>query len=140
MAQFDHSRMDQRYILIVDDDPGIHTLLNLVFRRLPLDLKSAFDGREALDMVGSNRPGLMMLDLEMPVMDGYELLTRLGQAEDTADIPVIIFSGSADFANIAGYTWPSQVIDVVEKTSFTPATLCDRVEQCLLCIPSYSDA
>jgi CheY-like chemotaxis protein len=121
--------MSNNYILVIDDDPGTHRLLDLILRPLLMDVKFASDGHQALDMITADLPGLLVLDLEMPRMNGFELLARLSQSEKAADIPVIVFSANVYAAQRQGYEWPSQVVEALEKTGIRPAQLRELVQE-----------
>ncbi|GAK60618.1 multi-sensor hybrid histidine kinase [Candidatus Vecturithrix granuli] len=82
-------------ILIVDDHEDNRRVLREMLKPLGFHLVEAENGQEALDQVAAVQPDLMLLDLKMPVMDGYEVLTRLRE-HDAASLPVIIaFSAGA---------------------------------------------
>ncbi len=61
-------------VLIVDDDPPIRNLLRQIFRRMGFDAREARDGVEAISHVEEGMPRLIMLDLMMPRMNGWEVL------------------------------------------------------------------
>lgn len=93
MTSTDKSR--SRRILIVDDDPEIQHLLAAVLRRRGYDIVFARDGGEAHRAVSAFAPDLILLDLMMPKVDGFDFLRKLKQArEDHAvpSIPVIVLS------------------------------------------------
>ena len=115
--------MNYSYVLVVDDDPGMHTLVGLMLRPLSLEVRYALTGYTAIDMVASERPTLIILDLQMPGLDGFGLLERLGEKQETADIPVMIFSAYADVAHINGYEWPAQVVRILQKPKVRPSEL-----------------
>ena len=81
-------------VLLVDDAPEIHRLLGVKLRNDDLTLLSAFGGEEALDIAEDLQPSLMLLDLNMPGIDGLETLRRLKDQPNTVQVPVIILSGS----------------------------------------------
>lgn len=91
-------------ILIVDDQDDDVELTRISFRRAGLEvaLHHAGNGREGLDYLrqrieaGGGRPDLVLLDLNMPVMDGREMLLELLDDEGLRDLPVVIFTTSAD--------------------------------------------
>ena len=76
-------------ILIVDDQPINVQLLKRKLERANLRVITAYSGVEALDLVRTNRPDLILLDVMMPDMDGIEVCQRLQASEDTRTIPVI---------------------------------------------------
>ncbi|MFU8829141.1 MAG: diguanylate cyclase, partial [Phycisphaerales bacterium] len=81
-------------VLLVDDAPEIHRLLGVKLRNDDLTLLSAFSGEEAIEMAADLEPSLILLDLNMPGIDGLETLKRLKDQSETIEIPVIILSGS----------------------------------------------
>ncbi|HEY65944.1 MAG TPA: response regulator [Caldilineae bacterium] len=83
-------------ILVVDDEPDVQQLLNLILTRAGYQVSTANDGIEALSEVGRTPPDLILLDIMMPGMDGYEVLQRLRSDPATAHIPVIILSAKGD--------------------------------------------
>ena len=93
------SFMDVHNILIIDDDRDFVQLIERTIRKVPWDLKirHAYDGLEGIVEIEKERPDLVLLDLIMPQMDGYQVLKRIKNQDSTEDIPVILLSG-ADFA------------------------------------------
>ncbi len=80
--------MDEHRILIVDDQPGNLQLLKSILRK-EYKLSFATNGIEALEAVEMSEPDLILLDVMMPEMDGYEVCRRLKSDEKTKDIPII---------------------------------------------------
>ena len=81
-------------ILIVEDDSEILETLRMLLVEEQFHVLTARNGREALDVLGRFRPAMIVLDLMMPVMSGYELVERLNSDENLADIPVVVVSGA----------------------------------------------
>jgi DNA-binding response OmpR family regulator len=79
-------------ILIVDDDPDVRTLYRLILHQEGLDVIEAEGGQEALDIIRNEMPALVLLDIMMPDMDGYEVCRRLRSDPKTAKLPVLMFS------------------------------------------------
>jgi CheY-like chemotaxis protein len=79
-------------VLVVDDDKAIVELLSRTLKQRGHAVMAAFDGREAMAALSRQRPDAILLDLKMPVMDGYEVLEALKHDPATADIPVVIMS------------------------------------------------
>ncbi len=85
-------------ILIVDDNPAnIDILLELLGT---FDVRAALDGMSALEAVQEELPDLVLLDITMPGMDGFEVCRRLKEDQKTKDIPVIFLSASSDSDSI----------------------------------------
>ncbi|MDH7568630.1 MAG: response regulator [Armatimonadota bacterium] len=79
-------------ILLVDDEPNIVKLTALHLRRQGHEVLSAENGVEALEKASSERPDLIILDVMMPVMDGFDALRALKKAEATRTIPVLMLT------------------------------------------------
>ncbi len=84
----------KQVVLIVDDSLDVHRLLKARLRQEDLEFVSAMSGAEGLEIAQKRQPGVILLDLDMPVMDGFEVLRRLKADRATLDIPVIILSGA----------------------------------------------
>ncbi len=79
-------------ILVVDDIPLNVLLVKKMLQPLGFDTSEAEDGIVAMEKIGADKPDLILLDLMMPRMDGFEVLRRLRASDDTKSIPVIILS------------------------------------------------
>jgi CheY-like chemotaxis protein len=81
-------------VLVVDDDSGIRDSLGDCLRAEGYRVSSARDGAEGLERIQDERPGLVLVDLFMPVMDGHQLLARLRGDAATREIPVVLMTGA----------------------------------------------
>jgi excisionase family DNA binding protein len=90
---FSLARSTQKKILIADDDPQIRTLLGRILSPKGYALEYASDGFETGVKVIKFKPHLIILDLIMPKMDGFEVCRRLKEDPDTASIKIIAISG-----------------------------------------------
>jgi two-component system alkaline phosphatase synthesis response regulator PhoP len=88
------------HILTVDDDDRIRRLVQFNLQRAGYRVSTAADGLEALDQIGQERPDLVLLDINMPRLDGIELLRRLRADPDTAALPVILLTAKAQDEDI----------------------------------------
>ena len=79
-------------VLVVDDDPDILEALAEILEVEGFDIRRARNGQEALERLVAPAPNLILLDLMMPVMDGWEFAQRMHQRPDVADIPIIVLS------------------------------------------------
>lgn len=84
-------------ILVVDDAPEIQELLQAHLEGAGYQVLTASDGQEALAVVAAQVPDLILLDVMMPVLDGYEVCRRLKANDETAFIPIIILTAHQDF-------------------------------------------
>lgn len=79
-------------ILVVDDDDTIRGLMLTTLEREGVDLREAVDGIEAIARIAERRPDVILLDLEMPVLDGFGVLDKLREDYETRSIPVIVLT------------------------------------------------
>jgi DNA-binding response OmpR family regulator len=79
-------------VLIVDDDPEIRSLYRLILRQEGLDVIEARSGQEALSLAQEEQPALILLDILMPDIDGYEVCRRLRANPQTASLHILMFS------------------------------------------------
>ncbi len=91
-AVMDRFRDHEGAVLVVDDDPDARDRLRTVLSRNGWTVAEAANGQEALDHVRRARPRLILLDLTMPVMDGFTFLHDLRELEGCAHIPVVVLS------------------------------------------------
>jgi len=84
------------HILIVDDDPAIRDVVSDILEMSDYCVKTACNGAEALDRIRVDRPSAVLLDLMMPVMDGWEFLREYRAAANLAPVPVVIMSAAQD--------------------------------------------
>lgn len=84
---------EQKHVLIVDDDPSVRHLLTTAFRLHSLEVDVATDGREALELLRERRYTVIVLDLIMPVVDGFGVLEGMDGIEDS---PVVLVLTGAD--------------------------------------------
>jgi CheY-like chemotaxis protein len=78
------------HVLVVDDNPGMHQLYRVALQRTGYRLLTATSGSDALLVMGAHFPDLILLDLAMPDMDGFQFLRMLRQNKEYATVPVIV--------------------------------------------------
>ena len=86
---YDYSRFN---VLAVDDIPLNLLLVQKMLSRFNFKMRTAANGQQALDAVAQQKPDLILLDLMMPGIDGFEVIRRLRENPDTADIQIVILS------------------------------------------------
>ena len=79
-------------VLVVDDDITVLTTISELLTAIGLEVQVAKNGREDLDTVEKDPPDLILLDINLPDMDGYEVCRRIRTGEASSDIPVIFLS------------------------------------------------
>jgi len=85
-------------VLVVDDDTPVRRIIKHHLLKEGFEVVEAEDGMKALEVVRSTSVDLILLDIRMPMMDGYELADRLQADPATADIPIVVSSVVADEA------------------------------------------
>jgi two-component system OmpR family response regulator len=85
--------------MIVDDEPAVRALLNDTLRIAGFETLEATDGMSALTLLRTNKPALMVIDINMPLMDGFELVERLRSNNDLT--PVLMLTAREDKTDIA---------------------------------------
>lgn len=108
-------------VLLVDDDDKILRFLALKLKLFGYDLITAANGSEGLDQLKSGKPDVIVLDILMPVMDGFEMLQQL---RTFSALPVIVLSAKGDNADRA---MELGATDFLAKP-FKPDELVDRIE------------
>ncbi len=87
-------------ILVVDDEPTIVRLMEFILARQGHEMLVAVNGEEALEKIQLHKPDLVLLDIMMPRIDGYEVARRIRANEETAGLPIIMLSAKAQEADI----------------------------------------
>ena len=116
-----------RKILVVDDERHIVRLVEVNLTRAGYDVETAYDGVEALEKVAEDLPDMIVLDVMMPRMDGFEVLKKLQSDAKYKDIPVIMLTAKAQDADIFK-GWQSGVSSYLTKP-FNPKELLVFVER-----------
>lgn len=119
----------QQNVLIIDDSAAIHALLRARLKDEPILLHAASGGEQGLEMVAAILPDLILLDVEMPGLDGFEVCRRLKEHEKLHNIPVILMTGACSSEQkLRGLALGA--FDYIAKP-FDPAELRARVRSAL---------
>jgi pilus assembly protein CpaE len=125
-------------ILVIDDDPQLVHLLRLTLEGASHEVLKAADGETGLSITQDQRPDLIIADVMMPKLNGYEYCRRVRAQEDLADMPILVFS--ARFQPVDQQTaLQAGATDYMSKT-VAPAELLERVESLLSASPAASKA
>ncbi len=119
----------QQTVLVIDDDRSVRRLVEVRLRELEVDVASAADGAAGLATARRRQPDLILLDVAMADMDGFEVCRRLRDQASTRDIPVIFLTG-ADAADEKNRAFELGAVDYVTKP-FEAAELRARVRAAL---------
>jgi DNA-binding response OmpR family regulator len=79
-------------VCIIDDDPDLREIYSIVLKREGFDIFLAVDGKQGVETAKKERPDIIILDMNMPVMNGVEVLEALGSDPELKKIPVIVLS------------------------------------------------
>ncbi|MCI0441836.1 response regulator, partial [bacterium] len=116
--------MNER-ILIVDDTPANIQTLSGILKEKGYQLSVATNGKQALQVLEKVRPDLILLDVMMPEMDGFEACRQIKKSESLSDIPIIFLTAKTDTADIVS-GFEIGAVDYVAKP-FNPSELLARI-------------
>lgn len=116
-------------ILAVDDEKHIVRLVQINLQKEGYEVITANNGREALDLIASQKPDLVIMDVMMPQMDGFEALKTLKSQPETANLPVIMLTAKAQDADVFE-GWKSGA-DLYLTKPFNPSELMSFVKRIL---------
>jgi CheY-like chemotaxis protein len=110
-------------VLVVEDDATLRQVIELVLEARGYVVDQARHGGMALELMADSRPDIVVADLKMPVMDGYELLQRMQEDPDLRHLPVILLTGNMEAGRMAPGTAamlvkpfePSDLIATIER-------------------------
>ena len=117
-------------ILIVEDEQVLASLLKRKLSRRGYRSIIAADGREGLKKIKEIRPDLILLDIVMPKMSGFEVMEAKQKIEEIKDIPIIIISNSGQPVEISR-AQKLGAEDWIVKTNFDPGEVIEKVEKIL---------
>jgi two-component system, OmpR family, response regulator VicR len=117
-------------IVYIEDDADMIDLVTVILNRRGFDVKGAHGGRQGLDVITAEAPDLILLDLMMPDMDGWEVYQQLKNTDTTRDIPVIVITARSQTIDKVLGLHIAKVDDYICKP-FRPQDLWDSVERIL---------
>jgi CheY-like chemotaxis protein len=128
-------RLEKRFsiheILVVDDDPqAVELMANYLGEGGNYEVRKAYGGEEGLLKVKESRPDLIILDLMMPEVDGFEVIGHLKESEDTRDIPIIIVSAKELTQEEVEYL-KGNIERIVRKAAFSREELLKDIRRAL---------
>ena len=117
-----------RRILCIEDEPEMIDLIRLILGRKGFDVSGASGGQDGIFKVRKEKPDLVLLDLMMPFMDGWEVYQQMKADEATKNIPVIVVTAKAQSIDKVLGLHIAKVDDYIAKP-FSPKELIDSVER-----------
>jgi two-component system response regulator VicR len=121
---------EAKKIVCVEDDPGMIDLIKLILTRKGYDVTGAGGGREGLEIIERLKPALVLLDLMMPDIDGWEVYQQMKASDVMKNIPVIVITAKAQSIDKVLGLHIAKVDDYVTKP-FSPQDLLDSIERIL---------
>jgi CheY-like chemotaxis protein len=119
---------ESRHILCIEDEPEMIDLIRLILGRRGYKVEGASGGKEGLKRVQQEQPDMVLLDLMMPDMDGWEVYQQMKADEKTKSIPVIVITAKAQSIDKVLGLHVAKVEDYIAKP-FSPQELLDSVEK-----------
>lgn len=117
-----------RRILCIEDEPEMIDLIRLILGRKGFEVSGASGGQDGIFKVRKEKPDLVLLDLMMPFMDGWEVYQQMKADEATKNIPVIVVTAKAQSIDKVLGLHIAKVDDYIAKP-FSPKELIDSVER-----------
>ena len=118
-------------VLIVDDDPYILDMYELKFREAGFEVTTGTDGKEALEKTLAGAPAVLLLDVVMPVFDGFEVLRRLKESGGLAKTKVVLLTNLGQREDIERGT-ELGAVEYIVKAHFTPSEVVAKVKDLLV--------
>ena len=121
---------ETKIILCIEDEPEMIDLIRLILNRRGFDVRGASNGEEGLKIIQEEHPDLILLDLMMPDMDGWEVYQRMKADEAMKKIPVIVVTARAQSIDKVLGLHIAKVDDYIAKP-FSPQELLNSVDNVL---------
>jgi DNA-binding response OmpR family regulator len=117
-----------KHILCIEDEPEMIDLIRLILGRRGFEVVGAAGGKEGLEKMQQELPDMVLLDLMMPDMDGWEVYQQMKADEKTKDIPVIVVTAKAQSIDKVLGLHIAKVDDYIAKP-FSPQELLNSVDK-----------
>ena len=124
------SDKESKRIICVEDEPEMIDLIRLILNRHGFEVEGAEGGIKGIEMIRKSPPDLVLLDLMMPDMDGWEVYQQMKADEKTNNVPVIVVTAKAQNIDKVLGLHIAKVDDYISKP-FSPQALLDSVEKVL---------
>lgn len=122
--------MEDKTILVVEDDDFLLKMYGVKLDLEGFKVREAVNGLQGLKIAQREKPSLILLDLNLPEMDGFEVLANLKKSDETKDIPVIILTNYAQKDNI-DRCFDLGAADYLIKAHFVPSEVIKKIKDIL---------
>lgn len=116
-------------VLLADDDQFLTNISSRAFERAGYEVFTANDGHEAINQLVNQSPDLVLLDLDLPGIDGIGVLRFIRSKPDLATIPVVIVSNSSAFSGEVQTAWKDGATTFIKKGGFSPHSLVEEISR-----------
>ena len=120
----------KKTIILVEDERIIANLIELKLERSGYEIKTVHDGKAGLDLILESKPDLVLLDIALPTLGGFDILDKLKEEKLLPDLPVIILSNSGQPIEIERAK-DAGVRDYLIKVNFSPEEVLEKVKAVL---------
>jgi len=117
-------------LLFIEDELALQKTLGDMFRRNGYEVISALNGKAGIELANKEKPDVILLDLILPKMDGFEVLSNLKKTEETKEIPVIILTNLDNISDIDKALELGAKIYLV-KANYSQEEVVEKVNQVL---------
>jgi DNA-binding response OmpR family regulator len=118
-----------KMVYILDDNREICELVKITLEARGYEVEEAYDGEQGMEMLNKKKPDLVILDLKMPKLNGYELINNIRNDENLSDLPILVLTSLTRGSNKSDKEWGKSlgVEDFITKP-FEPTDLVKRVD------------
>lgn len=113
-------------ILVIEDDKFLRELISQKLEKEGYDISGAMDGEKGIEAAKKDQPDLILLDLILPGIDGFEVLAKIKSEPDISQVPVIILSNLGQKDDIEK-ALKMGAVDYLIKAHFTPAEIIEKI-------------
>ncbi len=117
-------------ILVVEDDKFLRELISQKLKREGHDVREAVDGEDGIKKINEEKPDIVLLDLILPGIDGFEVLSKIKENPEREDVPVIILSNLGQRDDVERGL-KLGAVDFLIKAHFTPGEIIEKIEKVL---------
>lgn len=121
---------EKKKIFHIDDEAEMQMLVKMILSKHDFEIVNAFDGQEALEKLSDLRPDLILLDLAMPILDGWALRQKLKELEHLEGVPIVLLTAKYSSGD-AMQGLHEMAVDAYLTKPFTPSELLNTVNAVL---------